>query len=232
MEETFLGRNTIWYAFYNNFAPFSDFDKIQGFFRRNPSIFCFIREFPLSQSYSTVILPQFGGKDLNDICRYCQERNWQISGIKAFHLSGYFCFHIVNNRAQNIYLNGNKDNQEFSIKYDTRMISIINFFTWSCYWMISIVNSSRDFCPIFSKKGASTLVISNHNTILLTSGNFFPHFHEFLFFYPQFPPPPQFKHIIHWIYTFPRMYRGICGCNWLNAPIYWFNNAWKWGKSE
>ena len=78
-EKTFLD-NTIRYAFYNKLATFSDFERIQNFPLKNPSIFCknpkiwTFWENLLFQSHSTAICYNL----MKNIFRHVNNRCWLV----------------------------------------------------------------------------------------------------------------------------------------------------------
>ena len=74
------------------------------YFQKRPKFWTF-SEILLYQSHSAANLLQIGEKkiafrNVNKL-PMLRERNWQTSGKKTLHLRGKFCFHIVNNMAQN-----------------------------------------------------------------------------------------------------------------------------------
>ena len=111
-EKTFLRNITIWYAFYSKFTTFSDFWKIQDFFRKTllfflkkPQILNVLRNLTISVAFYgkffTILWKKFDIQTREQpMLARLRELNWQTSGKKAPIWEEDFAFHIFN-MAQN-----------------------------------------------------------------------------------------------------------------------------------
>ena len=107
-EMTSLRNNTIWYAFYSEFAIFRDFEKIQIFFQKDPNFERFEESYHfkriLRQLCYNLVKKSFHVQWREHTCRCSVNaigKHRVKKTSKMAHLSGRLCFHIHKNMAQN-----------------------------------------------------------------------------------------------------------------------------------
>ena len=97
-EKTFLVNITIWYAFYSQFATFSDFEKTQVIFAKNPFVFSKNPKFWTFWEFCyNLVKKNFMVWNVNELRCIVNAigKYWAKKTSDMTHLSGWFCFHNI-----------------------------------------------------------------------------------------------------------------------------------------